>query len=131
MDTHGTLTQVILRLKPAIQAEHANGLIDDTMREHLDALFPQWVDQIEDLFDPPHMKELTAACPECGQRWHVEDGVQKAAVIIPVKKGRALIAECRACEAMWATETDLIGLAEAMGVDVDFIALRELVNTPE
>ncbi|WP_449279108.1 hypothetical protein [Leucobacter sp. GX24907] len=139
-DRRGDIVDIIQRLPHAIQAEHANNIIDDHMRERLDAMFGQWVAQIEDLFDPPHQKELTAPCPECGERWHlvverdkegnVIDTKQRAAVVIPVKKGRAVIAECRCCEAMWAIEADLLALADGMGIEVDFIALRELVNEP-
>lgn len=128
LDHTGSLEDVISRLPAVIQAEHANGTIDDDLRERLDAMFGQWVAQIEDLFDPPHQKELMAPCPDCGERYHVDGDVQRAAVVIPVKRGRAVIAECRCCGAMWATESDLLRLAEGMGVEVDFLALRGLVN---
>ena len=139
LDHRGDLNDVIRRLPAVIQAEHANGTIDDDLRDRLDAMFGQWVAQIEDLFDPPHQKELTAPCPECGERYYkaeqiengkVVDTTQLAAVVIPVKKGRAVVAECRCCGAMWATETDLVRLADGMGIEVDFVALRELVNDP-
>ncbi|MBK0420171.1 hypothetical protein JD276_14130 [Leucobacter sp. CSA1] len=128
LDHRGTLEDVISRLPRTIQAEHANGTIDDDLRERLDAMFGQWVAQIEDLFDPPHQKELTAPCPECGERYHVDGDTQRAAVVIPVKRGRAVVAECRCCGAMWATETALVGLAEQMGIEVDFTALHSLVE---
>lgn len=134
----GELTEALQRLPHAIQAQHAAGAIDDDFRERLEAAFDKWVYQIEDLFDPPHQKELTAPCPECGERHHlvqetdergtVIDTRQVAAVSIPVKRGRAVIAECRSCGAMWATETELIELAEAMGLEVDVVALRELAT---
>ncbi len=128
LDHAGDLTDVIRRLPAAIQAEHANGLIDDDLRERLDAMFGQWVAQIEDLFDPPHQKELTAPCPECGERYHEDGDTRRAAVVVPVKKGRAVIAECRCCGSMWATETELVRLADSMGIEVDFVALRELTT---
>lgn len=137
-DHRGDLLGIINRLPAAIQAGHANGVIDDDTRERLDAMFGQWVARIEDFFDPPHQKELTAPCPECGERYYmaetveqgrVVDTVQVAAVVIPVKRGRAIIAECRCCGSMWATETDLVRLADGMGIEVDFVALRELTAT--
>ena len=138
IDHGGELTEAMQRLPHAIQAQHAAGAIDDDFRERLDAEFGKWVWQIEDLFDPPHQKELTAPCPECGERHHLvqekdEDGHvidtrQQAAVSIPIKRGRAVIAECRNCGAMWATESELVGLAEAMGLEVDVVALRELAT---
>lgn len=120
------LAGVIKRLPAAIQAAHANSIVDDDMRERLDAMFAQWVAMIEDLFDPPSQKELTAPCPKCEQRYYEHDDTRQAAVVIPVKKGRAIIAECRCCGAMWATEAQLLELAEGMGIEVDFAALREL-----
>ena len=138
LDHGGALAEALQRLPHAIQTQHAAGAIDDDFRERLESAFGKWVYEIEDLFDPPHQKELTAPCPKCGERHHlvhetddhgtVVDTRQVAAVSIPVKRGRAVIAECRSCGAMWATETELIGLAEAMGLEVDVVALRELAT---
>ncbi len=128
LDHRGDLHDVICRLPQAVQAEHANGTIDDDLRDRLDAMPGQWVHQIEDLFDPPHQKEITAPCPECGERHHVDGDTQRAAVVIPVKRGRAIIAECRCCGAMWAGEADLVDLANRAGIEVDFVALRELTT---
>lgn len=129
-DHNGELEAVVQRLPRVIQAAHVNGTIDDDMRDRLDAMPAQWVSMIEDLFDPPSQKELTAPCPKCGQRYYEHDDTRQAAVFIPVKKGRAVVAECRCCGAMWATETQLVELADGMGIEVDFAALREAVNTP-
>ena len=136
----GELAQVIRRLPASIHAAHANNEIDDLFRERLDAMFASWVAQIEDLFDPPRVKELTAPCPACGERYHLEvktgkngtviETTQMAAVIIPVKTGRALVAECRSCATMWGTETDLLALAAGMGAEVNFTTLREVGNAP-
>lgn len=130
IDHGGELTEAMQRLPHAIQAQHAAGTVDDDFRERLDAAFDKWVWLIEDLFDPPHQKELTAPCPECSERHLVTDDTQQAAVIIPAKRGRAVIAECRCCGAMWSTETELIALAEAMGIEVDVVALRALAIAP-
>lgn len=122
------LPGVIKRLPAAIQAAHANSILTDDQREELDSYPARWVALIEDLFDPPHTKELTAPCPQCGERFHEDGDTRRAAVIIPVKRGRAVIAECRCCGAMWATETQLLELAEGMGIEVNFAALRELTG---
>lgn len=53
-DHRGDLLSIVANLPDAIQAGHANGLVDDDTRERLDAMFGQWVARIEDLFDPPH-----------------------------------------------------------------------------
>lgn len=127
-DHRGDLLDVMQALPHTVQAQLANGTIDDDLRERLDAMYAQWVVQIEDHFDPPRQKELTAPCPECGERWHVDGDTQRAAVVIPVKQGRAIIAECRCCDTLWATETELVALADGMGIEVDFVALRDLTT---
>lgn len=127
-DHQGELADVIRRLHVAIQTAHVNETIDTDMRERLDAMFGQWVTMIEDLFDPPRQKELTEPCPRCGERYDEDGDTRRAAVVIPIKKGRALVAECRCCGALWVNETQLLELADGMGIEVDFTALRELVN---
>lgn len=128
-DHRGDLNEIMQRLPTTIQAAHANEHIDDELRERLDAMFAQWVAMIEDLFDPPRVKELTAPCPKCGERYDEDGDTRRAAVVIPVKPGRAIVAECRCCGGMWGTESDLIALAAGMGIEVDFIALREQVGS--
>ncbi|TDP93445.1 hypothetical protein EDF62_1424 [Leucobacter luti] len=134
----GELAQVIRRLPRLIQAAHVLNEIDDALRGRLDALFATWVTQIEDLFDPPRVQELTAPCPTCGERYHqkvttdergaVIETVRMAAVIIPLKRGRALVAECRSCGMQWGTERDLSALAAGMGIEVDVAALQKLLT---
>jgi len=121
----GDLIPLVRRLYETLQAEHAGGRLEDP--ERMFSMFPTWVQQIEDNFDPPHEYELTADCPECSES-HVtdENGKQKRAVRVPVKAGRAVIAECFACGRMWATRDELTALAEAMGIEVDWVGLREL-----
>ncbi len=123
----GDLVELTAQLHQVLRTEHAGGRLEDPDR--MFAMFSTWVHQIEDNFDPPHEYELTASCPECGEG-HVkdEDGKQKRAVRVPVKAGRAVIAECHACGRMWATRDELTELAEAMQVEVDWVKLRELTG---
>lgn len=118
------------RLHETLKAEHTGGRLEDP--DHMFAMFPTWVQRIEDMFDPPAEHELTEPCPEC-EAEHVEneDGGQKWAVRIEVKEGRALVAECHACGRMWAGQDALVRLAEAMGLDVDWVALREFAGHGE
>ena len=118
------LEDAILLLWETLQAEHAGGRLED--HERMYAMFPTWVEQIEDHFDPPAEYELTSPCPDCEAGRIEEDGGTKWAVRVPVKVGRAVIAECHACGRMWAGREDLTQLAEAMGVEVDWVKLREL-----
>lgn len=123
----GELIDLTKRLYVVLQAEHAGARLEDPDR--MFSMFPKWVAQIEDYFDPPKEYELTADCPECGSgRIANEDGAMKWAVRVPVKIGRAVVAECHACGRMWAGRDDLTELAEAMDIEVDWIKLRELTG---
>ena len=125
-NTRGSLWYCLYLFPRIIQAAESAGKIDADTRDRYEALPAQWVYAIEDLFDPPHQYELTAPCPACGGRYKIDGDTQQAAVIIPVKRGRAVIAECRCCNTMWATEPELVALADGMGIEVDFVTLREL-----
>ena len=123
----GDLIPLTKRLHQVLQAEDAGGRLDDS--ERMFSMFPKWVAQIEDFFDPPKEYELTADCPECGAgRIANDEGAMKWAVRVPVKVGRAVIAECHSCGRMWAGRNDLTELAEAMNVEVDWVKLRELTG---
>lgn len=127
------------RLHETLKGEHAGGRLEDP--DHMFAMFPTWVQRIEDMFDPPREYELTEKCPEC-EAEHILVGDEPAegerderplawAVRMEVKEGRALIAECHACGRMWAGQDALVRLAEAMGLDVDWVALREFAGRDE
>lgn len=132
----GELVPLTKRLYQMLQAEDAGGRLEDS--ERLFAMFPTWVQRIEDHFDPPSEYELTGACPDCGAE-HIPDGDEpksgtaderpmKWAVRVSVKPGRAVIPECHACGKMWATRDELTGLAEAMNASIDWVALRDLTG---
>lgn len=123
----GELIPLVKRLHETLQAEQAGDRLDDP--ERMFAMFGQWVAQIDDFFDPPKEYELTAPCPECdAERVENGEGLMKWAVRVPVKVGRAVIPECHACGTMWAGRDELTDLAEKMGVEVDWIKLRELTG---
>lgn len=129
-DHRGALTDAIRRLEQILHAEDAGGRLEN--RDEMLDMFEVMVYKIENLLDPPHEKELTFPCPECGERFHdtktterrgdreVEIVTRQAALRIPVKPGRALVAECHCCGRLWATQDALIELAEAAGGEVDF-----------
>ena len=123
----GDLIPLVKRLYEIIKTEHAGDRLDNPDRMY--GMFTQWEAQIDDYFDPPNEYELTAVCPDCGAgRIANDDGAMKWAVRVPVKVGRAVVAECHACGRMWAGRDDLTDLAERMGVEVDWIALREMTG---
>lgn len=121
------LTDAAKRLYETLKAERAGGRLDPD--DPLFAMFPTWVQRIEDMFDPPREYELTSACPECGTEHATgEDGGQRWAVRVPVKEGRALVAECHECGTMWAGQDRLTELAERMQIDINWVALREALR---
>lgn len=136
----GDLMPLIPRLVDTIKAEHAGHRITDEYADELYGLFSKWVQRIRDLIDPPHVKEITAACPDCGERheetrtmerrrggWK-EITTYRAAIRIPIRLGEALVAECHCCGKLWAGREQLIELGEAIGNEVDFSALIELAS---
>lgn len=86
----GDLPVVLQRLPHAIQAQHAAGAIDDDFRDRLNSAFTTWVTMIEDLFDPPRQKELTAPCPKCGERDDEDGDTRRAAIVIPSRRAAPL-----------------------------------------
>ncbi|QAB17469.1 hypothetical protein Leucomu_05635 [Leucobacter muris] len=132
-DHRGDLADAIVRLAGILRAEVAGDRLDpDDPRT---GMFGVMVYRIENLLDPPHEKELTFPCPDCGERYHEETTVEKrggrevevmtrqAALRIPVRPGRALVAECHCCGKLWATRDELIELAESAGERVDYAEL--------
>ncbi len=132
----GDLLELTKRLHIVLKTEFAADRLEDADR--MFGMFTTWVERIEDHFDPPAEYELTGACPECGAERIPEGDVPKEgesderphkwAVRIPVKPGRAVIPECHSCGKMWASRDDLTTLAEAIGAEVDWVALRELTG---
>lgn len=135
-DHTGDLVPLVVRLHETLNAEHAGGRLEEP--ERMFAMFESWVASIENHFDPPKEYELTAPCPECAaervptgsepRSGEKDERPYKWAVRVPVKVGHAVVAECHACEALWAGRDRLTDLAERMGLDVDWVALRELVG---
>lgn len=124
-DMTGDLETVLQRMHDAIAVEQAAWMTPEDA-ERMYWRFVQWQQQIEELIDPPHVKELEGACPECEATHHEADGVLNIALIAKIKPGTAVVPECRACGAIWAGEEQLKELGAAIGAEIDFVALREL-----
>jgi len=85
-----------------------------------------WVRRIEDLFEPPVVKELLAPCPVCGMRWKLDrDGTRHSTLYAQYRPGSVVEAGCRACNTRWLGDAMLVSLAKAIEAEVDVDALRE------
>lgn len=133
-ESRGDLNELVPRLLQIIRAEIAGDRLSDDDGERLLGMFDATVNQIEDVLDPPHEKELLAPCPSCGERYEVSVSEQRhvtqaAAVRIPVKAGRPIVAACHCCGTTWESVDELRALAIGMGIDVDLAALAAALET--
>lgn len=66
----------------------------------------EWVQRINDLFDPPKMQQVKGNCPDCGARYTYtqQDGetVRTPALQVTVREGGQSYAECGDCGAYWS-----------------------------
>ncbi|KKI20548.1 MULTISPECIES: hypothetical protein [unclassified Leucobacter] len=134
-ESKGDLIELVPALLRTIRAEIAGRRLDEAEGERLLGMFAEAVEQIEDFLDPPHEKELLAACPACGERYvlTVGDGedepdakspvTRAAAVRMLVKPGRTPMAMCHGCETTWTGPAELQALAIGAGLTVDLEAL--------
>jgi hypothetical protein len=121
----GDLEDMIRQLHTAVGDQHWLSP-DDLDREYY--AFVTWRTQIEELIDPPHVWEFAGACPACEATHHEDGDVRNLALFAKLKPGTAVIPECRACGAMWVGEGRLVELGQAIGADVDIVAMRELTG---
>lgn len=88
-------------------ADQKGQVTDESRWEHTGRL-QAWARQIDAKFDPPHVLELLAACPECGERFALDPktGDQVTALVVEYRQEGALTVEhavvsCRFCERRW------------------------------
>lgn len=128
-DHQGDLENVMQRMFDAISVEQAAWMTPDDA-ERMYGKFITWQSQVEELIDPPHIKEIEGECqnPECGLSAYVDDAdvLHPMVLFAKVKPGYAVTVECRVCGAIWAGDEQLRDLASAVGAEIDFVALREL-----
>lgn len=80
-----------------------------------------WVRLIRDLFEPPRLLHLVAACPQCDEStvtlYHMDeiDPIQAPALQI-MRTSNGLVCECFACGTRWP-DTHFVLLAQALGCD--------------
>lgn len=119
------LKQVLRRVYVKVAAMNQ----DATEPREFKRLVCGWVASINDMFDPPVVKELIADCPMpgCGERyWKNDSGDLESAMIAYYRPDSQPEAKCRCCGAMWSGERALLNLGYSIGATADEEALREM-----
>ena len=110
-----------------LNALHASHQITDNRYGHITRQFPRWRVQIWELFDPPIVKELTGACPNCDETTYSNpEGERSPALLAFYWKGIRPEAKCQRCGEHWVGEGQLISLGRVLGATMDEDALREM-----
>lgn len=102
---------------------------DAPEHRRLEQMVTGWVYSINELFDPPIVKELVADCPipACGKRYVTDEhGDVVAALIAYYRKDSQPEAKCRGCGATWQGERQLLELGYSIKATVDEDALKEM-----
>lgn len=126
-DHAGELPDVLTRMHTEIGVAAADWMTPDDA-DRMYGKFTTWQAQIEELIDPPHVKEITGECQACGVASYVDDDDVSHPMVLfaKVKPGYAVTVECRVCGKIWIGDDQLRELATAVGAEIDFVALREL-----
>lgn len=116
-------------------ADHAavawrTGQVSESDWAHLSEEPAKWVQQIEDLLDPPRTKELKPRCPRCGELW-VSDPRERETrhhcLLLHFRDGGPEAwAECRRCSQTWVGVDQLKELGALIGARPDVGLLREM-----
>lgn len=80
-----------------------------------------WVRLIGDLFEPPRLLHLVAACPHCGEAtvtmYHMDDTESVLGSALQIMRTQdGLVCECLACGTRWP-DTHFLLLAQALGCE--------------
>lgn len=121
------LKSAVTQLSGVLHAHRSAGTIPDSEWERIARFFPRWCNRIWQLFDPPVVKELVGACPNCAETVHSSlDGSKTTAMIAYYWKGIQPEAKCQRCGERWEGERALLELGYHLGATVDEDALREM-----
>ena len=121
------LKEAMISLGGIIQSLHASNQIKESRHAHMVAMFGRWKTQIWELFDPPVVKDIVGACPNCeATAYTALDGGKQSAIIAYYWKGLRPEAKCQCCGEHWTGERELLDLGYHLGATVDEDALREM-----
>lgn len=114
-----------------LHALRNTGAIDDTMFEHLESYPETWAAKIWDLIEPPKSVPLRRTeCPRCEiAKITNTEGESTDNLLVTFRVGHEFTAECRnpECAAVWIGREGLVDLGRAIGVEIDFDTLMEVV----
>lgn len=96
------------------------GLVTDLQAEVAGRILRRWYDMIMGMLYPESRREFTSPCPNCGERyWIDQSGIRRAAIYITFPGGIAH-AECSACPAsrrsVWVGGFAVLQLAAEAGL---------------
>lgn len=110
---------------------HTSGAMDNDTYEHLASYPDTWAAKVWDLIEPPKQVPLRSSeCPKCGEDKVInQEGETSDNLLITVRVGHQITAECRnrECAAVWIGREGLVELGRAIGVEIDFDTLMEVV----
>lgn len=101
--------------------------IEERKYLRIGGMFEQWREQIWAQYDPPTVKQLTGACPNCHETHNINpDGDRNTALYAFFWKGYRPQAQCRGCSEEWTGVEQLVELAKAIGANIDIVTLRQM-----
>lgn len=123
----GNLKHALVQLWGLLDALHASNQIKESRYLHIVEQFPRWRAQIWEMFDPPIVKDLIGACPNCNETSYRNlENAKSPALIAYYWKGIQPEAKCQCCGERWVGESQLISLGRVLGASVDEEALHEM-----
>lgn len=121
------LKDLVRELAGLVQAQRASGNLDDVTFVRMSQQFPEWREQIWNMFDPPVVKDLIGACPHCEERWvYAPDGSKSSALIVYYVRSEMPEAKCQRCGEVWVGAKQLLTLGFHIGATQDRATLLEM-----
>lgn len=121
------LKAAVVQLGGILHAHQAAASMPTVEYQRITAFFPRWCDRIWRLFDPPVVKDIVGACPNCAETsYQAMDGAKSTAMIAFYWRGIRPEAKCQRCGEHWVGDRALLELGYHLNAVMDEDALREM-----